>query len=58
MPVPLLVLLAVCLSLGTSVEYRRSIMHKKRNYLLEISNQDSLAEALSALGIYIPGEGW
>ncbi len=43
--------------LGTSVEYRRSIMHKKRNYLLEISNQDSLAEALSALGIYIPGEG-
>ena len=43
--------------LDTSIEYRRSIMHKKRNYLLEISNQDSLAGALSALGIYIPGEG-
>ncbi len=37
--------------LGTSVEYRRSIMHKKRNYLLEIPNQDSLCEALSALSI-------
>lgn len=43
--------------LDTSIEYRRSIMHKKRNYLLEISNQDSLAEALLSLGIYIPGKG-
>ena len=37
--------------LGTSIEYRRSIMHKKRNYLLEISDQEALGDALAKLGI-------
>ena len=43
--------------LGTSIEYRRSIMHKKRNYLLEISNQQALGDALVALGILTPETG-
>lgn len=43
--------------LDTSLTIRRSVLHKTRNYLIEIGEQDGLEEALVALGILIPGQG-
>lgn len=38
-------------------QVRRSVLHKTRNYLIEMPEQDGLAEDLIALGILVPGRG-
>lgn len=43
--------------LETSLTVRRSVLHKTRNYLIEIPEQDELAEDLEKLGILAPGHG-
>lgn len=43
--------------LETSLTVRRSILHKTRNYLIEIPEQDELAVDLELLGILVPGRG-
>ena len=43
--------------LETSLTVRRSVLHKTRNYLIEMPEQDGLAEDLIALGILVPGRG-
>lgn len=43
--------------LETSLTVRRSVLHKTRNYLIEMPEQDGLAEDLMALGILVPGRG-
>lgn len=43
--------------LETSLTVRRSVLHKTRNYLIEIPEQDELAEDLEKLGILVPGHG-
>lgn len=42
------------LNLETSLTVRRSILHKTRNYLIEIPDQERLAESLVLLGILTP----
>ena len=43
--------------LDTSLTIRRSVLHKTRNYLIEIAEQEGLEDALVELGILIPGQG-
>ena len=43
--------------LNTSLTIRRSVLHKTRNSLLEPAAQDGLEEALTELGILVPGRG-
>lgn len=43
--------------LETSLTVRRSVLHKTRNYLIEIPEQDSLADDLVSMGILVPGRG-
>lgn len=44
-------------NLETTFTPRRSILHKSRNYLIEMPAQKGLIRALSAMGILIPGKG-
>lgn len=43
--------------LDTALTVRRSVLHKTRNYLIEMPEQDELADALLELGILVPGHG-
>ena len=43
--------------LDTSLTVRRSVLHKTRNYLIEVGEQDGLEDDLIRLGILIPGQG-
>lgn len=43
--------------LDTSLTIRRSVLHRTRNYLIEIAEQDGLEGALVKLGILVPGQG-
>ncbi|WP_321971116.1 DNA-binding protein WhiA [Paratractidigestivibacter sp.] len=43
--------------LETSLTVRRSVLHKTRNYLIEIPEQAELADVLVELGILAPGQG-
>ena len=43
--------------LETPLTVRRSVLHKTRNYLIEMPEQDELAEDLVTLGILVPGRG-
>ena len=43
--------------LETSLTVRRSVLHKTRNYLIEMPEQDELADDLVRLGILVPGHG-
>lgn len=43
--------------LETSLTVRRSVLHKTRNYLIEIPEQPELEDALIELGILIAGRG-
>ena len=43
--------------LNTSLTIRRSVLQKTRNYLIELAEQDGLEEALTELGILVPGQG-
>lgn len=43
--------------LETSLTVRRSNLHKTRNYLIEMPEQDALADDLVRLGILVPGRG-
>ena len=43
--------------LETSLTVRRSVLHKTRNYLIEMPEQDQLAADLVRLGILVPGRG-
>ena len=43
--------------LDTALTVRRSVLHKTRNYLIEMPEQDELADALVRLGILSPGHG-
>ena len=43
--------------LETALTVRRSVLHKTRNYLIEIPEQESLADDLVRLGILLPGRG-
>ena len=44
-------------NLETTFTPRRSILHKSRNYLIEMPAQPGLKSALSAMGILVPGKG-
>lgn len=44
-------------NLETSLTVRRSVLHKTRNYLIEIPEQEELADDLVRLGILVPGRG-
>lgn len=44
-------------NLETTFTPRRSLLHKSRNYLIEIASQPQLKDALARLGILIPGKG-
>lgn len=46
-----------CFDLETSLTVRRSVLHKTRNYLIEIPEQDELGDDLVDLGILVPGQG-
>ena len=41
--------------LDTSLTVRQSVLHKTRNYLIEIGEQEQLEEDLMQLGILVPG---
>lgn len=43
--------------LNTSLTVRRSVLHKTRNYLIEVPDQPKLEGALVELGILVPGQG-
>ncbi len=43
--------------LETSLTVRRSVLHKTRNYLIEIPEQEELTGALEELGILVAGHG-
>ncbi len=43
--------------LDTSLTVRQSVLHKTRNYLIEVGEQDNLEEDLVRLGILVPGRG-
>lgn len=43
--------------LDTKLTMRRSVLHKTSNYLIEIPEQEGLAEDLVELGILVPGKG-
>lgn len=43
--------------LKTELTYRRSVLHKTRNYLIEIGDQEGLEDVLVQLGILVPGQG-
>ncbi len=43
--------------LETSLTVRRSVLHKTRNYLIEMPEQDELADDLVRMGILVPGHG-
>jgi DNA-binding protein WhiA len=43
--------------LETALTVRRSLLHKSRNYLIELAEQDGLEDALVRLGILVPGRG-
>ena len=43
--------------LETSLTVRRSLLHKSRNYLIEMGEQDGLEDVLVRLGILVPGKG-
>ena len=43
--------------LKTELTYRRSVLHKTRNYLIEIGDQEGLEDVLVELGILVPGQG-
>ena len=43
--------------LETPLTVRRSVLHKTRNYLIEMPEQDELADDLVTLGILVPGRG-
>lgn len=43
--------------LDTNLTVRRSVLHKTRNYLIEIPEQEGLADYLVELGILVPGKG-
>ena len=43
--------------LKTELTYRRSVLHKTRNYLIEIGDQEGLEDVLVELGILVPGLG-
>lgn len=43
--------------LETTFTPRRSILHKSRNYLIEMPSQMGLKKALAIMGILIPGKG-
>ena len=43
--------------LDTSLTVRHSVLHKTRNYLIEIPEQDELEADLIRLGILVPGRG-
>ncbi len=46
-----------CFDLETALTVRRSVLHKTRNYLIEIPEQDELGDDLVDLGILVPGQG-
>ncbi|OUO35577.1 DNA-binding protein WhiA [Olsenella sp. An290] len=43
--------------LETPLTVRRSVLHKTRNYLIEMPEQEELARDLVTLGILVPGHG-
>jgi len=43
--------------LDTQLVVRRSVLHKTRNYLIEMGEGEELASALDELGILVPGRG-
>lgn len=43
--------------LETSLTVRRSVLHKTRNYLIEMPEQEELADDLVQMGILVPGRG-
>ncbi len=43
--------------LETALTVRRSVLHKTRNYLIEIPEQEGLSDDLVRLGILLPGRG-
>lgn len=43
--------------LETPLTVRRSVLHKTRNYLIEMPEQDELVDDLVTLGILVPGRG-
>ncbi|MDD5799858.1 MAG: DNA-binding protein WhiA [Coriobacteriales bacterium] len=45
------------LDLDTQLTVRRSVLHKTRNYLIEIPEQERLYDDLVRLGILVPGRG-
>jgi DNA-binding protein WhiA len=45
------------LDLQTMLTVRRSVQRKSRNYLIEIPEQERLADDLARLGILVPGRG-
>lgn len=45
------------LDLDTQLTVRRSVLHKTRNYLIEIPEQERLFDDLVRLGILVPGRG-
>ena len=44
-------------NLETTLTVRRSVLHKTRNYLIEIPEQDGLEEALVRMGVLVLGRG-
>lgn len=53
----LIKLLHKLLDLDTNLTVRRSVLHKTRNYLIEIPEQEELGADLERLGILVPGHG-
>ena len=43
--------------LDTQLTVRRSVLHKTRNYLIEVREQDGLEDSLVRLGVLVPGQG-
>ena len=43
--------------LDTQLTVRRSVLHKTRNYLIEVPEQEGLERALVAMRILVPGKG-
>lgn len=43
--------------LDTQLTVRRSVLHKTRNYLIEMRDQPGLEDALVELGVLVPGRG-
>jgi DNA-binding protein WhiA len=46
-----------CFDLDTQLTVRRSVLHKTRNYLIEVPDQEDLEKALVRMGVLVPGRG-